>query len=217
MPPQQRRRPRAIISRRQLLAALAGIPIAAGALLGQSAPAYAANTVYLTIDDGYVGLAAKLNALNDLGVKGTFFLTGQAISANARTIRQLVNSGHRLANHTHDHARLTRLAYGGIAWEIQECEKTARRVAGVSTVPLFRPPYGAVNALVRQVASDLGYRTILWNSDTADYSGASAAYIAGKIANGGIVLLHTQGRNTVAALYRIVPSLLEQGYTFATL
>ena len=35
---------------------------------------------------------------------------------------------------------------------------------------LFRPPYGAHNAAVDDVAADLGYRLVLWSVDTIDWS-----------------------------------------------
>jgi len=38
----------------------------------------------------------------------------------------------------------------------------------------FRPPYGAYNNLVLQVAAERGYtKMILWSDDTGDASGAS--------------------------------------------
>ena len=176
----------------------------------------AANVIYLTFDDGYVGLAEKVAALNALGVPGTFFLVGQAIYNNARTVQWLVNSGHVLANHTYSHPLLTRLSYNGIVAELQGCERAARATAGVSTLPFMRPPGGAVNATVRSAAASLGYQTILWNWDTWDWAGRSAASIGQNI-RPGIVLMHTQGRNTVAALSNVVPVLAERGYVFGVL
>ena len=80
----------------------------------------------------------------------------------------------------------------------------------------MRPPGGAVNATVRNAAAALGYRTILWNWDTRDWAGNSAGYIARNIGP-GIVLMHTHGRNTVAALSNVIPALAERGYVFGVL
>lgn len=180
-------------------------------------PAQAAgDTIYLTFDDGYVGMAEKVEALNALGVQGTFFLTGQAINSHPSTVQLLVNSGHILGNHTYDHSDLTKLGYSGITRQVQLCEQAAQNVAGVSTMPLLRPPYGSVNETVRGAAADLGYQSILWDWDTRDWAGSSPAYIEQQFGS-GIVLMHTQGRNTVAALSDVVPALAGQGYNFAVL
>jgi len=174
------------------------------------------NTIYLTFDDGYVGIAEKVAVLNALGVQGTFFLTGQGVAAHPGDVQTLVNSGHVLGNHTFDHQDLTKLSYNGIVRELQQCEQVALNTVGVSTLPLMRPTYGNVNQLLRQATADLGYERILWNWDTRDWAGTSASYIESNIGT-GIVLMHTQGRNTVAALYDVIPSLAAQGYNFALL
>lgn len=188
-----------------------------GGLYLPAAPAEAAgNTIYLTFDDGYVGLAQKIAAANALGIQATFFVTGQAIYAHPDDISDLVNSGHVLGNHTYDHGDLTKLSASAVRSDIQRCERAALDTVGVSTLPLMRPPYGNVNATVRSIASDMGYKSILWNWDTRDWAGSSVSYIERNF-GAGIVLMHTQGRNTVAALSDIVPALQAQGYVFDVL
>jgi len=127
-----------------------------------------------------------------------------------------VNSGHVLGNHTYSHAYLTQLSSAGVVAELQRCETAALNTVGVSTIPLLRPPWGLLNATVRSAAAYLGYRSYLWNWDTNDWAGASAGSIARNV-GGGIVLMHTQGRNTVAALDSVVPALAAEGYSFAVL
>lgn len=174
------------------------------------------NTIYLTFDDGYIGIAEKVAALNALGVQGTFFLTGQAVNANLDDVATLLNSGHILANHTYDHQDLTTLDSDGIAWELDTTEQIANQAFGVSTLPLMRPPYGAVDDRVRTVVANLGYQVFMWDWDTRDWAGSSVSYIEQNFGT-GIVLMHTQGRNTVAALDDLVPSLAAQGYVFGLL
>jgi peptidoglycan/xylan/chitin deacetylase (PgdA/CDA1 family) len=174
------------------------------------------NTIYLTFDDGYVGTAAKAQALAALGVAGTFFLTGQAIEWHPGEAATALNLGHRIANHTYDHRNLTTLSAAGIVSEIQRCEDAATRILGVSTAPLLHAPYFADNAFVRRVAGDLGYMSVHTTWDTNDWAGSSAAFIANRI-RPGVVTMHTQGRNTIAGLNAAIPDLLAQGYTFAVL
>ncbi|HZU76607.1 MAG TPA: polysaccharide deacetylase family protein [Dehalococcoidia bacterium] len=173
-------------------------------------------TIYLTFDDGYVGTADKARALAALGINGTFFLTGQAIEWHAGDAELALSLGNRIANHTYDHTALTRLSADQIVWEVQRCEQAANRVLGVSTAPYLHAPYFADNATVRAIVRSIGFTSVGTNWDTADWSGTSASYIGNRI-RAGIVTMHTQGRNTIAALDAYVPDLLAQGYTFAVL
>jgi peptidoglycan/xylan/chitin deacetylase (PgdA/CDA1 family) len=203
-----------IISRRRFIAGLGalGVSLSAGRALADQDD----RTIYLTFDDGYVGTQAKAQALSALGVTGTFFLTGQAIEWHPREVETAVNLGNRLGNHTYSHPNLTRLSGDAVTFQIQRCEDAAQRMLGVSTAPLLHAPYFADNAFVRGIAGRLGFTSIQTTSDTADWSGKSAAYIASRIRT-GVVTMHTQGRNTIAGLQAAVPALLEQGYTFAVL
>jgi peptidoglycan/xylan/chitin deacetylase (PgdA/CDA1 family) len=175
-----------------------------------------AGAVYLTIDDGYLYLCQTVDLINRLGIHATFFLTGQAILANPDCVRRLVESGNRLGNHTFAHENLTRLSRDGIIRTLQRTEDAAVRVAGVSTKPLCRPPGGAVNAFVRQVASEWGCRMVLWDRDTRDWSGVPAGTVESTALSvrctGEVVLLHTQAypRDRVA-IPNIVAALQARG------
>lgn len=170
-------------------------------------------TIFLTFDDGYIGLREKIAALNALNVHGTFFLTGEVIEKHAKLIEWLVKSGHSLRNHTYSHPNLTLLSSSAIAKELILCDRAARKITGVSTKPHMRPPYGAINRSVRQVAEQLGYKPTLWDWDTRDWSGNSAFAIEENI-KPGIVLMHTQGQNTIRALAEVIPILASRGYKF---
>lgn len=76
---------------------------------------------------------------------------------------------------------------------------------------LFRPPYGAHNATVDAVVASLGYRTILWNVDTVDWSKAfqpdrwvdhGTAQIAAR--SSSLALNHDIHRTTAANLDRFL-------------
>ena len=81
---------------------------------------------------------------------------------------------------------------------------------------LVRPPYGAKND---DVYAAVKYPLILWNIDTLDWktkdtdSTVAAALGAG---DGDIVLMHDLRPETAAAVEKIVPQLLEQGYKLVT-
>jgi len=90
------------------------------------------------------------------------------------------------------------------------------RLAGYSTAPFYRPPYGAYGAGLRAAAADEGYRYIvLWDVDTNDWKGPPAASVITQRAVGGarkgsIILMHTKP-NTAAAFPAILRGLTAKG------
>jgi peptidoglycan/xylan/chitin deacetylase (PgdA/CDA1 family) len=88
---------------------------------------------------------------------------------------------------------------------------------------LFRPPGGAYDSRVVSDAHSLGMTTVLWDVDPTDWKrpGADAIYsrVVSNTQPGSIVLMHDGGGDrsqTVAALPRIIHTLRERGYRFAT-
>ncbi|HZQ37700.1 MAG TPA: polysaccharide deacetylase family protein [Dehalococcoidia bacterium] len=152
--------------------------------------------VHLTFDDGYVDLCQTVEMVIGLGIHATFFLTGQAILANPGCVQRLVAAGNQLGNHSFAHENLTRLSYAGIISTLQRTEDAAQAVAGISTRPYCRPPYGAVNATVRQAAAAFGCQMVLWDRDTLDWTGRPVGLVENSAlsvgCNGEIVLMHTQ-------------------------
>jgi peptidoglycan/xylan/chitin deacetylase (PgdA/CDA1 family) len=78
---------------------------------------------------------------------------------------------------------------------------------------------------VRQVASGVGLRQVLWTTAVADYTGLSSAAIARQALRNAdgrplVIAMHDGGGprgNTVAALPAIIDGLRARGYTLVTL
>jgi peptidoglycan/xylan/chitin deacetylase (PgdA/CDA1 family) len=196
-------------------------PAATAAAQPQS-PLGGGHPVYLTFDDGYVYLCQTVDLVISLGIHATFFLTGQAILTYPACVQRLVAAGNRLANHTYAHENLTRLSQAQIVATLQRTENAALSVAGVSTAPLCRPPYGAVNAAVRAAAAAWGCRMVLWDRDTLDWAGVSPQRIIQTAlsvsCSGEVILMHTQAWPREAqALPVIVQTLRSRGCDFPTL
>ena len=80
-----------------------------------------------------------------------------------------------------------------------------------------------MNDTVRRVAASLDYRIILWDVDTRDWAHTPPAEIAKHILDtvqaGDIILMHDfigHDSPTPEALRRVIPALLERGYSFVT-
>jgi peptidoglycan/xylan/chitin deacetylase (PgdA/CDA1 family) len=176
----------------------------------------------LTFDDQ--GRASRMDAilaaLSRGNVQATMFLNGSWAARNRELVRRMANAGHEIANHSFSHRNLTMLEPADIQWELARTN-AAIAAAGVQPGTLFRPPYGSFNQKVLDAAGKAGFSyAVLWSIDTKDWEGRSAENIAETVLSqarpGAIVLFHLHGRNTAAALPRIIADLKGKGFSFVT-
>lgn len=139
----------------------------------------------LTFDDGpHLTLTPKLlDCLKEHDVKGVFFVLGERVAAKGgRTIVQRAfEEGHRIGNHTYTHPDLTKLSEAGVREELKRTEDLIAEF--LTDHKLYRPPYGAHNPTVDNVAREMGYHPILWNVDSEDWRRKSDGWIEPSIAS----------------------------------
>lgn len=169
----------------------------------------------------------------------TFFVTGDASqTTTGRQVLALI-AAHpdlfELGNHTVRHCNL-RDGGGAVAscpasrpsdavatQELQGAETIVQGITGMTTKPYWRPPYGAVDGHLVNVAAAAGYPwTVMWSIDTIDWrpvtqggptAADSIAKVRANITPGGIVLMHLGGYTTRDALPGMVAALRAKGYT----
>jgi peptidoglycan/xylan/chitin deacetylase (PgdA/CDA1 family) len=173
-----------------------------------------------------------MNWLLDNDIPATIFMTGAIIdSPNTDAGRQVLDivaanpSLFELGNHSYSHPDFTTLSVTEIRDELRETEEAAAAHVPTPLRPLFRPPFGGVDAAVLSAVGAAGYRyTVMWDVDTIDWlpeadGGPTAAEITTKVVNnaqrGSIVLMHLGGYNTLAALPGMVAGLEARGFAFA--
>ena len=78
-----------------------------------------------------------------------------------------------------------------------------------------------IDAGVKDIARELGYKVILWDIDTRDWAKTPpeniANHVVSKVSSGDIILMHDYiGKNspTAEALELFIPKLLDMGYKF---
>ncbi len=180
--------------------------------------------IALTFDDGPhpIYTLQVLNILQRYAVKATFFCIGRQIPAYAAIVRQVGLAGDQVADHTWDHFDLTKLSIAAIQSQLLRTAAEIGRVTDV--VPhFFRPPYGAINNVVKEVSTRLGLTPVMWNVDTNDWRLPGVATIV-RVAlvdagNGSVILMHDGGGNrsqTVQALPQIIIALEQRGFRFVT-
>ncbi|WP_242677009.1 polysaccharide deacetylase family protein [Streptomonospora litoralis] len=176
--------------------------------------------IALTFDDGPGARTPRLlNALEKHDAKATFFVTGGPVRQHPDTVRRTYAEGHELANHTVHHPDLTSIAKSGVTDELTTVNKLVRRETGY-TMDLMRPPYGATDGAVADVAEKMGQAQILWNVDTYDWRDRDAGIVSDRAVQraqpGSIVLMHDIHSTTVKAVPEILERLDDKGYTMVT-
>ena len=133
---------------------------------GMSGP----RNVWLTFDDGPHPVHTKqiLEVLALPSILATFFVVGVRARASPEMVRAAFDAGHRIGIHSFSHPDLTTLDKSGIREEVLRAEEVIGRYLG--SEKLFRPPHGYLDAKVDAVISELGYKTVLWNVSTRDWS-----------------------------------------------
>ena len=75
-------------------------------------------------------------------------------------VRYVASHGHTIGNHTQHHEYFAFSSKQEVKDEITACENEIRSALGVEPVKIFRPPYLFDNKIVREAASELGYKII---------------------------------------------------------
>ncbi len=180
------------------------------------------NKIALTIDAAWGDDKTSfiLDELDRQGIKATFFLCGVWVDAYPEHVKEIVERGHELGNHTQTHPHMNKLSADGIAEELKTLDDHVETITGRRSV-LFRAPFGEYNDLVVTSARALGYEPIQWSVDTQDWKkGRSAQTILdtvfSKLQSGAIILCHNNGYTIEEYLPVLIARAKELGYEFVT-
>ena len=195
----------------------------------------------ITFDDGPNPAITPqlLDTLERYGANATFFVVGRFARECPALMRDILDRGHVIGNHTASHANLFWTAPPRIARQIQDCNNAIAETAGIKPV-WFRPPWGMRNPWVIPAATASGLRTALWSLLPGDWRGRPASWLINKMEpitdsantasadssdSGHILCLHdgdyrflNADRNpTVEALQYCLPRWRDLGLEFVTI
>lgn len=173
--------------------------------------------IALTFDDGPGKRTMELlEFLEDNKARATFFMLGQNVGKYEDAVKKMAEIGCELGCHSYDHPDLSKLDSAEIKEQINRTNQLISEISGQS-VTLMRPPYGAINATVRE---NVGLPLILWSVDTLDWktrnSETTVNYVMENVRDGDILLMHDIHSETIDAIKELVPKLLEEGYQLVT-
>lgn len=121
--------------------------------------------VYLTFDDGPIPEATPfiLDTLERFGAKATFFMVGDNAQKYPHLLAEVKARGHRIGNHTYNHI-------GGLRWWSWLYLANVVKADKILKTDLFRPPHGWMKIMQYRVLRHCGFRVVMWDVVTRDYS-----------------------------------------------
>jgi peptidoglycan/xylan/chitin deacetylase (PgdA/CDA1 family) len=182
--------------------------------------------VALTFDDGPDPASTPLflEALDEAGVRATFFLLGEMVSRAPWLAREIADAGHEVA--LHGWAHRAHLAVSP-AQTLRDLRRGRDEVAGAigRTPTWYRPPYGVATAATFSACRRLGLRPVLWSAWGRDWTAKATPEsvfhtVARDLRGGGTVQLHDSDctskpeswRSTLGALPLLLAHCAEQGW-----
>jgi peptidoglycan-N-acetylglucosamine deacetylase len=188
-------------------------------------PAFPANAVALTIDDGPhpVWTPKVLELLDRYHVQATFCLIGNQVLGHEIVARSVVGAGHHLVNHSYRHP--TSLPILPVDQMRDEIVRAQDKIYSTTSVApkLFRSPGGGWSPPLFAQVAQAGLLPLEWSEDPQDWRKPGAAAITQRMLTaqpGQILLCHDGGGDrsqTYTALQTVLPALLSRGYGFVAL
>lgn len=174
--------------------------------------------IALTFDDGPHPEVTKqiLALLEKYNAKATFFMLGSRAQYYPGLVREVLDSGHELGNHTWSHPVLTKMSPAEIEKEYNSTEEAIIHATGENST-VFRPPYGAINEEIRD---SIPCKSVNWTIDTLDWKYRDSEklfpMVKEALHNNAIVLMHDIHQSTADGLEPVLAYLQKEGYEFLT-
>jgi peptidoglycan/xylan/chitin deacetylase (PgdA/CDA1 family) len=176
-----------------------------------------ARGVALTFDDGPHPRWTPLflEVLAEHRVAATFFVVGNKAEAHPEVVRAIVNAGHSIGLHSHEHDRL--FALRGESRVRKDLERGMAVLEGITRrrPTLFRPPVGHTNPAICRVAEALDLVIVGWTirgGDGVPWARREKvlARVRRGLRDGAIVLLHDSCERSESepAALRALPEIL---------
>lgn len=191
------------------------------------------NKVYLTFDDGPTPEITQwvLNQLEKYNAKATFFCIGKNIVAYPEIFNQIIEKGHGIGNHTHNHLngwKTTTDEYieNSNQWSVVSDQiaehRTADCILNSEHCRIFRPPYGKIKAAQAKKLRQQGYKIIMWDVLSADFDQSISKEeclnnVLSSTKSGSVIVFHDSlkaFKNLEYTLPKVLQYLTENNFSF---
>jgi peptidoglycan/xylan/chitin deacetylase (PgdA/CDA1 family) len=182
----------------------------------------AGKTIYLTFDDGPHPTATPfvLEQLRKYNAKASFFCIGKNVSEHPGIYQNILDDGHAVGNHTHNHLN---------GWKTKDdiYLKDIEEAATLINSNLFRPPYGRIKRSQhkRLQSEDFRLKTVMWSVLSGDFDTnlspeACLGYVLYHTKPGSIIVFHDSAKawdRMQYALPKVLEHFTNEGYTFKSI
>lgn len=177
-------------------------------------------TIMINVYWGTEFIEPMLKIFKKYDIKTTFFVGGVWVSKNGDMLNKIVADGHEIGNHGYYHKEHQNLSYEKNEEEISLTHKIVKSTSDIE-MNLFAPPSGSFSKQTLEVASNLGYQTIMWTQgrDTIDWRDKDTDLIYQRMiknAKGGDLILAHPTKQTVDALDDAIQYFLSNNFNLTT-
>ena len=199
-------------------------------LYGQYSADYYVDTedklIYLTMDEGYeYGCTPTiLKTLKEKGVQATFFVTKQFVDEHPELVRQMIDEGHTIGNHScsHPSSGLPQLGAQGVYEDLKRLDDMVYEQFHYQ-MELFRYPEGVASEQSLALIGQMGYTSVFWSFAYRDYVTDDQMDPADALSRcmeyihpGAIYLLHAVSTTNTEILGDFIDGARALGYEFGS-
>lgn len=181
--------------------------------------------IYITFDLGYEAgyTESILDTLKSNNVKATFFITAYYLNTNTDLVKQMIEEGHIVGNHTVNHKVLPDISEKELEKEIMDLHTILYEKTGYE-MKYIRPPKGEYSEFVLKKCNELGYKTVMWSFAYDDWdenkqnrTEYGKEKILSNLHNGEIMLLHGTSKDNMEILDECIKEIKNEGYLIKSL
>jgi peptidoglycan/xylan/chitin deacetylase (PgdA/CDA1 family) len=198
--------------------------------------------IYLTFDDGPTPEITEwtLQELKKFNAKATFFCIGKNIENHPEIFQKIIENGHSIGNHTHNHLngwktdnvsyfeniekanKSIQSAISNFQSKVEKKKSNNLEIRTQNSELLFRPPYGKIKPRQATELIKKGVKIILWDILSGDFDTdlsreKSLENCIKHSKNGSIIVFHDSVKAADKLKY-ILPQVLahfkDKGFVF---
>ena len=181
--------------------------------------------IYLTFDSGYeAGYMKKiLEVLKQNNVKACFFITAHYFNSQPELVKQMIDDGHIVGNHTVNHKSMPDIDNETIKKEVMDLHTAVFDKFGYE-MKYIRPPKGEFSERTIDYTNSLGYKTVMWSIAYDDWDESKQGReeygkkkVLENLHNGAVILLHSNSKDNCNMLNDVINEAKKMGYEFDSL
>lgn len=182
--------------------------------------------LHLTIDDSPTQKTSRyLQIFEQFHIPVTFFAIGKNVLEMPERLREIVDRGHEIGNHSFLHKSAWTMTPQEIRDDLQRTTDAIENTIQQS-VRFYRPPYGRFNRVARNWCAENAQQIMMMDVFPPDFKETHfkethhaklETHILDKARNGSIIVLHDNPKAhsiTPQLLENVIPKLQDRGFVF---